>query len=153
MTSAKGPCRRRTALCTNSSPSEPAVSGPRLRYLVVDTSFHQELQKTQEICRLRDSNPRPPDYKSGALPTVLSRHGLGGESYGNSHTRAMARSRSRPDGRVSPRTPVSASRTSATLVRTHFYDGPFSQCVVSRLFSRPWRKPGSARAAMRVERK
>ena len=24
-------------------------------------------------CRLRDSNPRPPDYKSGALPTVLSR--------------------------------------------------------------------------------
>ena len=25
-------------------------------------------------CRQRDSNPRPPDYKSGALPTVLSRH-------------------------------------------------------------------------------
>src|SRR6056297_1444877 len=25
-------------------------------------------------CRLRDSNPRPPDYKSGALPTELSRH-------------------------------------------------------------------------------
>ena len=24
-------------------------------------------------CRLRDSNPRPPDYKSGALPTELSR--------------------------------------------------------------------------------
>src|SRR5690606_13150154 len=24
-------------------------------------------------CRLQDSNPRPPDYKSGALPTELSR--------------------------------------------------------------------------------
>src|SRR5262245_17438348 len=28
-----------------------------------------------EWCRLRDSNPRPPDYKSGALPTELSRPG------------------------------------------------------------------------------
>src|SRR5256885_14256375 len=27
-------------------------------------------------CRLQDSNPRPPDYKSGALPTELSRHEL-----------------------------------------------------------------------------
>src|SRR5262245_7823896 len=26
-----------------------------------------------EWCRLRDSNPRPPDYKSGALPAELSR--------------------------------------------------------------------------------
>ncbi len=25
-------------------------------------------------CRLQGSNPRPPDYKSGALPTELSRH-------------------------------------------------------------------------------
>jgi hypothetical protein len=25
-------------------------------------------------CRLQDSNPWPPDYKSGALPTELSRH-------------------------------------------------------------------------------
>lgn len=27
-----------------------------------------------EWCRLQDSNPWPPDYKSGALPTELSRH-------------------------------------------------------------------------------
>src|SRR3546814_3968712 len=27
----------------------------------------------QSWCRLRDSNPRPPDYKSGALPAELSR--------------------------------------------------------------------------------
>src|SRR3546814_10665822 len=29
-------------------------------------------------CRLQDSNPRPPDYKSGALPTELSRLIAGG---------------------------------------------------------------------------
>ncbi len=28
-------------------------------------------------CRVRDSNPRPPDYKSGALPTELTRLGRG----------------------------------------------------------------------------
>ena len=26
-----------------------------------------------EWCRLQDLNPRPPDYKSGALPTELNR--------------------------------------------------------------------------------
>jgi hypothetical protein len=27
----------------------------------------------EKWCRLQDSNPWPPDYKSGALPTELSR--------------------------------------------------------------------------------
>ena len=31
------------------------------------------IKERREWCRLRDSNPRPPDYKSGALPTELSR--------------------------------------------------------------------------------
>src|SRR5690606_108484 len=30
-------------------------------------------ERMRSWCRLRDSNPRPPDYKSGALPTELSR--------------------------------------------------------------------------------
>ena len=32
----------------------------------------------QFLCRLKDSNLRPPVYKTDALPTELNRHGTGG---------------------------------------------------------------------------
>jgi hypothetical protein len=44
-------------------------------------------------CRQRDSNPRPPDYKSGALPTVLCRQR---ETYCTQLARIRAPSRPRP---------------------------------------------------------
>ncbi len=34
-------------------------------------------------CRQQDSNPRPPDYKSGALPTELYRHCFSAEMQGH----------------------------------------------------------------------
>lgn len=39
-------------------------------------NYTNETLKNLNWCRLQESNPQPTDYKSVALPIVLSRHGL-----------------------------------------------------------------------------
>ena len=51
---------------------EPATSG------VTDRRELQLHHSSKQWCRLKDLNPQPPDYKSGALPIELSRHFHGG---------------------------------------------------------------------------
>ena len=46
---------------------EPATSG-------VTDRRELQLHHSSMWCRLKDLNPQPPDYKSGALPIELSRH-------------------------------------------------------------------------------
>src|SRR4051812_30771045 len=44
-------------------------------WLLGEAEAVETRSKSLEVwCRLQDSNPWPPDYKSGALPTELSRH-------------------------------------------------------------------------------
>src|SRR5262245_23547355 len=57
-------------------------------------------------CRLRDSNPRPPDYKSGALPAELSRPRFRATSAAPDRQAPRQRSALRPIARGARRTVV-----------------------------------------------
>jgi hypothetical protein len=50
-------------------PQAPGYGVERVREMGSSSLIEERVK----WCRLRDSNPRPPDYKSGALPTELSR--------------------------------------------------------------------------------
>lgn len=52
--------------------SEPPLKLPPILTINFQISHHS-IYAVVIWCRLRDSNPRPPDYKSGALPAELSR--------------------------------------------------------------------------------
>ena len=59
---------------------EPWQGQPRNADYMLAGKYNRKRDTRKRIekqwCRLRDSNPRPPDYKSGALPSELSRHAL-----------------------------------------------------------------------------
>ena len=42
---------------------------------------HQQRCEAPPVCRLKELNPRPSDYKSDALPTELSRHNILSNQY------------------------------------------------------------------------
>lgn len=73
---------RRRSLRTSSPPQRPSATRtpanlPQAPGYDVERASEMRgnflIEERVTWCRLRDSNPRPPDYKSGALPTVLSR--------------------------------------------------------------------------------
>ena len=89
-------------------------------------AHYQVGRRTGQICRLRDSNPRPPDYKSGALPTVLSRHGPRVELYPRSVQGLQRPPPRRPFHRRPNRPGQFSFGVPATVVRGTSPAGPLS---------------------------
>jgi hypothetical protein len=56
----------------------------------VDVQGGSDGRVLENWCRLQDSNPWPPDYKSGALPTELSRRILVDAPLASNHAKGPA---------------------------------------------------------------
>ena len=69
------PIKRTTASRTESQPCPPDVPGaiPQTETEIPPQRFRWAQPADMAWCRLQGSNPRPPDYKSGALPSELNR--------------------------------------------------------------------------------